>query len=188
MRSPRPLRPAPLVGALALATSLAACDAPAPTTQAPSGPRPAREAWNVDLALAEDGVRRARLQAPYLAAFEGDSTYARLAGDSTAPLVVVTLFGAAGDTTATVTAPEVVYREAERRFEALGPVVVEARGRRLDAQRLVWNDATKRLDAPGPVTVLSPTEHIQGRNLSANEDLSRYTLGQVTASVLVDKP
>lgn len=174
---------------LALLLLAPACsDRPEAPPSGPAGPRPAREAWNVRLTLSEQGRLRLRLAAPYLAAYEGDSTYAVLRGDSTGVPVTLALFDANGDTTATVTAPEVVYREAERRFEASGPVVVMARGgRRLDAGRLVWNDALQRLDAPGPVTFASPTEHVTGRNLTANEDLTRYTLGQVTATVVVQQ-
>lgn len=173
-----------------LLAALAACSDPAPSPpDAPrSGPMPAREIWNVRLTLAEEGRLRLWLAAPYMAAYERDSTYAVLESDSTGTPVTVTLFGPAGDTSATVTAPRIVYREAERRFEADGPVVVTARGgRRLDAQRVVWNDAVRRLDAPGPVTFASPTEQVTGRNLAANEDLTRYTLGQVTATVVVQR-
>ena len=183
-------RPARLALLLAFGPvfGLGCSDRPAEPSPGPVGPRPAREAWNVRLTLSEQGRLRLRLNAPYLAAYEGDSTYAVLRGDTTGVPVTLSLFDANGDTTASVTAPEVVYREAERRFEASGPVVVIARGgRRLDAQRLVWNDALQRLDAPGPVTFASPTEHVTGRNLTANEDLTRYTLGQVTATVVVQQ-
>lgn len=173
---------------LALLGVVGCDDPPALPEQEASGPRPTREVWNVRLTLAEEGRLRVRLAAPYMAAYEGDSTYAVLESDSTGAPVTVTLFGAVGDTSATVTAPRIVYREAERRFEADGPVIVTARGgRRLDAQRVMWNDAARRLDAPGPVTFASPTEQVTGRNLAANEDLTRYALGQVTATVIVQQ-
>jgi lipopolysaccharide assembly outer membrane protein LptD (OstA) len=144
-----------------------------------------REAWNVRFGIAEGGRERARVNAAYLAAYEGDSTYTVLQGaEGGGTPVSVQLFDAAGRPSATVTADRVVYREAARQMTAQGSVVVRASGgRTLQAERLLWDEATGRVRAPGAVRYASPTEQVTGTDLDADENLVSYTIRNVTASV-----
>ncbi len=169
-----------------LLLALGACARPAPASFAPpdSTRPPAREAWNTRFAISEAGRERAHVNAAYLAAYEGDSTYTLLRGDSTGSPVTVQLYDAQGQPSATVTAQRVVYVEAKRRLTASGNVQVQAQnGRSLQADQLVWDESSGRVRAPGAVRYASPTEQVSGYDLDADEALVNYSLRNITASV-----
>ena len=173
-----------------LAGLLAGCARPDAASVAPPDTArvPAREVWDARLVVLEQGRPRLRLEAPYLASFEGDSVYSVLESDSTGRAVTAQLFDAAGQPSATVTARRLVYREAAGAFVAEGGVVVNAQGgRRLDAETVRWDDAARRVEAPGFVRFTSPTEQVEGYNLRADESFVTYSLGRTRATVVVER-
>ena len=163
--------------------------------------RPAQESWGAVLRVTRNGADRARLAAPYLARYEGDSTYAVLQADPDAPdtlaanvpagaadrAVHVRLFDDAGQPSATVDADRVVYRDEEQRFVAQGRVVVlTEEGRRLESEEVRWDEASRELRADGFVRITAPDERFEGVGLVAAEDLSTYELARVTGQAEVE--
>lgn len=191
----RPLRPPP-AGALLLAfaaCALAACaERPRPAPTEDDADRPDQESWGVDLTVEVSGAPRARVRAPYAARYEGpDSTFARFrdAPPDFPGRVHAEVFDAVGAPSATVEADRLDYFEHERRFEAVGRVVVDARGdKRLEAERLTWDEAAAELRSDGFVRITTPTERIQGYRLVADESLDTYRLARITGQVEVEEP
>lgn len=173
---------------------LAGCERQAapPTMEAVrSEGAPDQESWDVRLAVSEDGVPRAYLEAPYLARYERrDSTFSLLQSppDSLAGRVTAQLFDEAGDASATVRADRLFYYDRERRFEAQGNVVViTPEGKRLESEHLAWREDERRVRTPGFVRITTPTERIQGYDLVADEDLDNYRIARVTGEVTVEE-
>lgn len=151
-----------------------------------AGPRPVREAWDVGFTVVEGGRTRARLSAGHLAAYETDSLYTLLDGGDAGRPVTVDLYDDAGQPLATLRAARVVYLDTRRRLVADGAVEVRATGGRvLTAERVVWDEAARRVTAPGRVRFVSPTESVEGENLSADERFDTYRLARITGQATV---
>lgn len=175
-------------GASLLLLAAAACTpvGERPPPAADDGPRPVREAWDVAFAVNEGGTMRARLSAGHLAAYEADSVYTLLDGGEGGAPVTVDLFDDAGQPLATLHAARVVYLDTRRRIVADGAVEVRAvGGRTLTAERVVWDEAARRVSAPGRVRFVSPTEQVEGENLTADERFDTYRLARITAQATV---
>ena len=153
---------------------------PGPVAEADLAALPTQESWDVVLRIDEGEQPLVVLSAPYAARFDGDdSTYTRLEASpdtrSDSAGVTVTLFDEQGVRTAVVHAEQIHYFDKERRFTAEGQVVVQAEEtRRLESSRVTWSEDTRELRAPGAFRFFSPAERIEGTNLVAAEDLSRY--------------
>lgn len=149
---------------------------------------PEQESWQVDYRLSLEGRPRARLLAAHLIRQEfPESTYVVLEGTRDEP-VRGWLFTPEGDSSATLRAQRVVYYENARRFEAEGEVeVVTREGRRLLTDRLRWYEDRQRLYAPGFVRLLAPDEQVEGFELDADEQLTRYRLYRVTGRVVIEE-
>ena len=174
------------VGLLALLAAACTPVSERPPSVADEGPRPVREAWDVSFAVNEGGTMRARLSAGHLAAYEADSVYTLLDGGEAAQPVTVELFDDGGQPLATLRAARVVYLDTRRRIVAEGAVEVRAVGGRvLTAERVVWDEAARRVSAPGRVRFVSPTEQVEGENLTADERFDTYRLARITAQATV---
>jgi hypothetical protein len=78
--------------------------------------------------------------------------------------------------------------EDQRRFEATGNVdVVTPEDKRLESEHLVWYEDNRTLRTPGFVRIETPTERVQGYDLTADEDLETYTLNRMTGQVIVEE-
>ena len=191
--------PPALLLAAALAAGLAALTGCARADRGeaagPAPDRPAQESWDAVLRVTRNGADRARLAAPYLARYEGDSTYAifqadpdtvaSAAGDARA--VHIQLFDDDGRPSATVDADRVVYRDEQQRFLAQGRVVVLTdEGRRLESEEVRWDESSRELRADGFVRITAPDERFEGVGLVAAEDLSTYELARVTGQAEVE--
>lgn len=151
---------------------------------------PDQETWDVTLAIAHDGRRRALVRAAHLARFEReDSTFTRF-GAAT-PLdttrVSVDVFDEAGEPSANVEADRLLYFDEDRRFLAEGRVVVQTEtGKTLRSEELTWDEAARRLRTEGFVRITTPDEQLQGYRLDAEESLDTYTLARITGQVRVE--
>lgn len=158
--------------------------------------RPVSESWDVRYTVNEaqtrEGESRPRLHmdAGYMASYETDSTYTLLQAseDTSGGTVRAVIFDlATGDTSAVVVAERIIYRDDERRFEAVGSVVVDGRqDRHMWSERLFWDERARRIHAPGFVRIVTPRERIEGYNLDSDEDLDNYSLERVTGEVDVE--
>lgn len=149
---------------------------------------PTREAWGVHLTVSDADRLRVRLEAPYMATFDADTLVHVLSADTSGGRVRADLYDDAGRPTADLTADSLRYYEQERRFTALGNVlVVTEEGRRLETQRLTWLEAERTVSAPGFVHIVTPDEDVRGYDLTASEDLTTYRIRRVTAQVQVEE-
>jgi hypothetical protein len=156
---------------------------------------PVSESWDVTFHVSETDLGaeksrpRLRMDAGYLATFEADSTYTLLEGGrGGVTQVKATIFDkVSGDTSAVVNADKITYVDRDRRFEAIGNVVVNATGERtLWSERFLWYERTRSVRAPGFVRIVTPRERIEGYNLDADEDLDNYRLERVTGEAQID--
>lgn len=156
-------------------------------TSQQEGSAPEREVSGVDYAISYEGQPRMQVRAPYMAEYiEEDSAYTVLSGtpDGDTGRVQVVIFDSAGSLSATIWASRVVHDEDTDLYEATGDVeVTTPEKRRLESEHLAWYEAERRVRTPGFVKITTPTEQIQGYKLNADEDLSRYTLAQITGQV-----
>lgn len=151
------------------------------------GERPDREAFGVALHLADAGLQRVFVQAPYMGTYQRDSLWYVLARDSVTR-VSITIFDALGVESAHLTADSVKYTERVRLFQATGNVEVTTReGRTLYTERLLWDELSYEIRAPGSVRLVSETERVEGEGLVTNEALTQYRLRRVSANVYVEE-
>jgi hypothetical protein len=154
---------------------------------------PDQESWGAVLRIDEDGRPRLVLEAPYLARYDRppDSLFTLLGPDTTSAepgRVHVALFDDAGAPSATVVADRLRYFDADRRFTALGRVVVTTTSdRRLESEQVAWDEEAKTLRADGAFRFTSPAERIQGVGLVASEDLARYSFRQASGELEVEE-
>ena len=156
---------------------------------------PTQESWDVQYFVTETAVNseislpRVVIHAAHMATFEtADSVYTVMRGDSLTPRITAYFFDEAGDTSAVLQAGRIILHEEDRTFEARGNVdVVTPQDKRLEGEHLVWFEDTRTLETPGFVRIITPTEHVQGYDLEADEDLEKYTLKRMTGQVTVEE-
>ena len=155
-------------------------------------PGPAKESWNVHMHITEADLEddhslpRLELIAEYGAWFEErDSTYQRLSGVD--EQVKVILYDSTGVVSADITADRVWYYNQTQRLVADGRVFVESSsGRMLATEWVEWIEETRTIWTNRYVQITSDQENLEGRGLTAAEDLSHYQIGPFTAEVTVD--
>lgn len=155
---------------------------------------PTQESWNVHYVISEAGSQanesrtRFEIIADYMATFETpDSTYTVMQSSSNDSRVLAYMYDEAGDTSATLRADRLILHDEDRTFEAMDNVVVITPDeKRLESEHLVWLEADRTLRTPGFVRIETPEERVQGYNLTADEDLTTYTLARVTGQVTVE--
>ena len=185
---------------LLTAVLLAACEfeRPAPSlTEIRPADGPDQESWGVHTyishvpRLSAQSYRRVEIIAGYMGRYEqGDSSYQvlRSAEGGDASDVLIHLYDARGDSSATLTAARVVYYEKQQRFEASGNVqVVTPDGSRLETEALTWSENDRKLRTNRFVHITTARETVQGRGLVAEEDLSSYQIGRFTARLDVGR-
>lgn len=154
---------------------------------------PTREGWDVRTRVTQtqagrmDSRLRMAFEADYAATLESEGKeYQRL--QSIDRPVMVFLYDAIGDTSATLAAREVRYYDAENRLEAYGDVVVKsADGRQIVTQALIWRESDRTIRTDLHVHITSPTEDVEGYGLVADERLETYQLGRFTARVVIEE-
>ena len=152
--------------------------------------RPDQESWFARFDVLDGDLPRLQIHADYIAKYEDpDSTYMVLQGhpDSLQSRVTAYIFDEAGDSSATIFSNQMIYYEEERRFEALGEVLVLTREQKqLETEYLIWMEVERTVNTQGFVRITSPTEKIQGYDLQADEDLENYEIARITGEAIVD--
>ena len=93
-----------------------------------------------------------------------------------------------GDSSAVITAIQMMFFADEGRFEAFGDVeVVTAEGKQLFSEQLTWDQTNRKIRTRRFVRIITPSEDVQGNGLLADEDLDTYQIGRFTANVDIDK-
>jgi LPS export ABC transporter protein LptC len=161
---------------------------PGPAADTTSGPVPRQVSFDAVFRVTRGDQPRSTMHAERMEQYETeDSTYTLLESPSATRRVQVYVFGASGDSSATITADRVYIYNRENRFEAYGNVVVETRDdRTLWSEHLTWNEADRKIRTRRFVRIRTPTERVQGTGLVADEDLDTYSIGRFTAQVEVD--
>lgn len=150
---------------------------------------PTSESWDPVMHISENGQRRLRMEAAYMANYESiDSTYLILSAlEGTAGRVRVDIFNAEGDSSATVFANRITYYQNDRRFTAEGNVFVQAHNERfLNAEHLVWSEQTARVYTPGFATIRTPKETLSGYEFDADENLLDFSIKDVRGTLISD--
>lgn len=92
-----------------------------------------------------------------------------------------------GDSSAVITAINMLFFADEGRFEAFGDVeVVTTEGKQLFSEQLTWDQTDRKIRTRRFVRIITPNEDVQGNGLLADEDLDTYQIGRFTANVDID--
>lgn len=176
-----------------LILGLLGCERQAPTsaTTVSTTNRPDQVSFDAQFVMTKGSARRAEIFATRMEHYRrGDSTYALLRGDpdSSNQRVTAYLYTEDGDSSATLRANRMMYFEDKEQFEAFGRVVVTTQDhKRLESEHLAWNEADRTIRTPGFVRITTPSEHVEGQGLVADENLDTYQIGRFTARVDVDE-
>lgn len=154
---------------------------------------PVQESWGVHTYVTQtqagrtESRRRMGFIADYVALYESNRRQYQHLKRIDNP-VVIHLFNADGDSSATLTANSVLYFDNENRLEAAGNVVVLAQdGARLATEALRWREADRTIRSDSMVRITTSKEDVQGQGLVADEDLKTYRLGRFTARVMLEE-
>ena len=123
-----------------------------------------------------------------MARFEsGDSTYTELHGaPDSGRQVIVHIFDAQGDSSATITTDRLTQYKDNERFEARGNVRVDTPDNgHIETEHLIWLEADRKVLTSDFVRITTPNEQLQGFDREAVEDLSSFTLKRPTGKVTV---
>lgn len=162
-----------------------ATSAQADTTDRPA---PKHVSWDAEFTMLEEGRRRAVLEAPRMEQYKAaDSSYSVWLSGRNNGRVRAFLFDEEGDSSATLTADSVVFRDNESRLDAYGDVVVLTKNnKQLRSEHLVWQQADRTIRTRRFVRIVTPKEVVQGNGLVAEEDLETYQIGRFRAEVDID--
>ena len=95
--------------------------------------------------------------------------------------VKINFYGRDGKKTSTLTSKRGKVDDATKDMFAIDSVVaVNDSGVVLKTQELVWKNKNKKITTDKFVTIDDKTEHIEGYGMEANDDLSNYTIYNVT--------
>ncbi len=135
---------------------------------------PDQESWNSKIIFSRDGRLRAVLYAKHLMVYE-KKRLTLIDG------VKINFYGRDGKKTSTLTSKRGKVDDATKDMFAIDSVVaVNDSGVVLKTQELVWKNKTKKITTDKFVTIDDKTEHIEGYGMEANDDLSNYTIYNVT--------
>ncbi len=102
--------------------------------------------------------------------------------------VELTFFDRRGRSGSVLTARKARILPGERRMEVTDEVVfTNARGERLETERLVWEQDSARVHTDSPVKITRSDDILYGQGLDASEDFSRYTIRRVTGVLNLDR-
>lgn len=151
---------------------------------------PAHLSSDARFSVYDDNEPRAEIVAAHMAHYdEEDSTYTVFQGGSSRAegRVRAYVFDENGDSSAVITADEMIYYDEESRFEARGQVVVETTdGKHLESEHLTWHEDERKIRTPEFVRITTPKDQVQGYGLEADENLASYKLADVTGETTVE--
>jgi len=100
----------------------------------------------------------------------------------------LTFFDSAGRSGSVLVARKARILPAQHRMEVSDQVVfTNARGERLETERLVWSQDSDRVYTDRPVKITREADILYGQGLDANEDFSRYTIRRITGTLFLDQ-
>lgn len=159
-----------------------------PETQTETKLRPSQVSKEVTFEVQNNNLPLLKVQAGLMSRYEvrEDSIFAELTGNETQKTVKVDIFDSTGQLSAKVEMEKLTYFEQNLKFIATGKVhVLTQNGKRLQGEHLEWDEATRTLKAKGLVHLISPTEQLQGYDLTTDEGMQNYTFHKLSGQVLV---
>jgi LPS export ABC transporter protein LptC len=101
--------------------------------------------------------------------------------------VNVTFFDENEKVSSTLKCKTATHYELRDHMEARnGVVVVNAKGERLETEKLTWDKATHRIYTKEMITITTPTQKIIGKGLESNENFSRYSIKNIVATMQLE--
>ncbi len=135
---------------------------------------PDQESWNSKIIFSENGILRAILYADSLKVFE-KKRITLIDG------VKINFYDREGHKTSTLTSKHGKVNDATKDMFAIDSVVaVNDSGVVLKTSELVWKNKIKKIKTNKFVTIDDKSEHIEGYGMEADDDLSNYTIYNVT--------
>lgn len=98
--------------------------------------------------------------------------------------VNVTFFDNEEKVSSTLRSKYAIHYELRDHMEAKGGVeVVNAKGEKLETEKLTWDKATRRIYTKELITITTATQKIVGKGLESNEDFTRYSIKNIVATI-----
>ncbi|MEX2641358.1 MAG: LPS export ABC transporter periplasmic protein LptC [Balneolales bacterium] len=141
------------------------------------------ESWDIQMEIIEDGLRVVNITAPYASTYHEDNiAETRMQG----PVAVVVL-DSLGTQTTKVTSGRAIYTGRNSTFRFREDVVVTTHdGRTLRTQELDWMQQDRSITSSDFVIIITPTDSIAGYGLEGLDDLSIYSISEVTGEFELD--
>ena len=164
-----------------------ACTPPASTPDKPFS-LPETQAQNIILQIGQGDAPLLQVKAGEMRKLQRpDSNFTLLRPVKPDSLVYISMYNPDGSVRAEMQMKTLHYFEEPLRFKAIGNIQVKSGEKSLTADTLEWIGTDKRIVSKGFVKIQTATEHIEGYNFSADEDLSNYELFKTTGFFQINK-
>lgn len=141
------------------------------------------QTWDVDMAIAEDGIKKIRLLGSYAETYNSqDQNETRIKGP-----VTIHVFDSTGAVKTRAYSERAVYKTEDAIFELYGNVRVDTEdNRHLESEYLEWEQADNMINTPKFVIITTPTDSIAGTGFEGTSDLTNYSIKEPKGRVTVD--
>lgn len=141
------------------------------------------EAWNVDMEIIKEGVKKIHLTGSYSATFNTEKmNETRIKGP-----VFIEVFDSTGAIKTTVNANRAIYYSDKSKFEFFGDVDVKSRsGRTLHSEYLKWSQSENLISTQKFVVITTANDSLAGTGFHGKADLSQYTILEPKGEVVLD--
>ncbi|MEX0780252.1 MAG: LPS export ABC transporter periplasmic protein LptC [Balneolales bacterium] len=140
------------------------------------------ESWDIQMEIIEDGFRIVNIRAPYAATYHEEDSETSMRGP-----VEVIVRDTLGNQITQVNSNRAIYTGRDSKFQFRGDVVVVTEeGRILRTQELDWMQQDRKISSTDFVTITTSADSLAGYGLSGQDDLSVYTISEVTGEFELD--
>lgn len=150
-------------------------------TTRPTGP--VETGTNIEFLYSDSAKIKTKVNAPYVSRYLTPKPLRILPKG-----VHVQFYDDSMHVTSSLTAKFAMQKEDERLMEARNDVVVvNAKGERLNTEKLVWDEKMRKIYSDQFVKITTADEIIIGNGFESNEDFTRYKIFDIKGTFAIDK-
>jgi len=138
----------------------------------------------IDVLFSDSGRIEARITAPLMNRYAGESPYMEFPKG-----FKIYLFDSIRRTSSTISGNRGIRREYARTMEAWGHVVVrsEKKNQQLNTEHLIWDENKKLISSNVKVKITTPDKILYGDGMTSNEAFTEYNIKNPTGEMMVKK-
>lgn len=138
----------------------------------------------VEIVYSDSAILKAKLFSPLLRHFQTSSPYVEMSEG-----LNVDFYTKEGVIDSRLSAKYGIRYESRKLVELRNNVVVtNAKGERLDTEKLNWDESTQRLYSDKFVKITTPDKVIYGEGFESNQNFSKYKIFKIKGMVAVKDP